>query len=208
MISVRNLSFRFQKFGSPLFENLSFEIESGTCTALVGASGTGKSTLANVLAGFLPPYEGEVFIDEIDCTSKPSRKVILTSQDCDLFPWQSVEAHLKFVMDGKSNHRIRSLLELVRLTGHERKFPNELSGGMKKRLSIARALAANPKLIIFDESFSSLDSDMRNDIHKDLVQILLVEKTTVLLITHDEADIKNLADAKICLANANPTYIE
>lgn len=197
-VEVKNISFAFVP-GEPVLENVSFEIKPGECLGIQGPSGCGKSTLAQIIAGHLKPQSGEILLDGRSVTAKPQRSLFLVHQDSDLFPWLNVERQIAFGMKTSNPAKVAELIRLTKLTGFEKYYPNQLSGGMKKRLSIARALAVNPQLIIFDESFNSLDFELRTEIFRDLKEIWKSTKTTILLISHDPRDIQEIAQREIHL---------
>jgi NitT/TauT family transport system ATP-binding protein len=128
-------------------------------------------------------------------------------QEPDLFPWQKVAKQVAFAMAEPDKRKAAELLSLVKLRGFENFYPGQLSGGMKKRLALARALAVDPELLILDESFSSLDSDLKNELYRDLRLIWQKTGTTILLITHQANDLANLAHREIRLSAAKPTRI-
>jgi ABC-type nitrate/sulfonate/bicarbonate transport system ATPase subunit len=140
-------------------------------------------------------------------TGKPNREVFLIHQESDLFPWQKVKKQISFALRSKDDNSVKDLIGLVKLSGYENYYPSQLSGGMKKRLAIARALAINPKLLILDESFGSLDSNLKIELYRDLSDIWQQTKTTILLITHDSKDLENLAQREIKLTSHKPTKI-
>ncbi|MFZ2188114.1 MAG: ATP-binding cassette domain-containing protein [Candidatus Moraniibacteriota bacterium] len=197
MIDVVEISHHYPGKKEHVILNLSFKIEKGDCVGLIGPSGCGKSTLAKIIAGHITPTSGKVFVDGVDVTGKPGRTIFLIHQESDLFDWQTVEKQIFFVLHNKNRERVNALLELVKLKGFEKYYPSQLSGGMKRRLAIARALAVNPRLVILDESFSYLDSDIKESLYRDLREIWKLTKTTILLITHDVHDLENLAQKVI-----------
>lgn len=188
MIRLQEISHRYNS-GPLIVENVSFHIETGTFAAFAGPSGSGKSTIAKVMAGYLKPSSGKVLAENVDVTGKPGRSIILISQDSDLFEWQTVEKHILFAQKSENHPEVKELLELTRLSRSRKYYPKELSGGMKKRLSLARALAIHPKLLILDEAFSSLDSDLKKELMDDLQIIWKETKTTIMLISHNEDEI-------------------
>ena len=192
---------------SAILDDISFEIRQGECLGLTGPSGCGKSTLAHIGAGHIKPKGGKVQVDGRDVTFKPNRDVFLIHQEADLFPWQRVNKQISFAMQKADPQRVSELIAMVKLAGCENMYPHQLSGGMKKRLALARALAVNPKLLILDESFSSLDSQLKNELYEDLRQIWEKVGTTILLITHDSRDLENLAHREIKLSKEKPTKI-
>jgi ABC-type nitrate/sulfonate/bicarbonate transport system ATPase subunit len=190
-----------------LLDDVSFSIAPGECVGLTGPSGCGKSTLARIGAGYLRPEGGRVLVDGSDLTHRPSRKVILIHQEYDLFPWQTVSRQISFALTQPDPVRVAELVALARLDGSEHLYPNQLSGGMKKRLALARALAVDPRLLILDESFSSLDSNLKFELYRDLRRIWQQTRATILLITHDSRDLENLAHREIRLTAERPTRI-
>ncbi|MFH0783324.1 MAG: ATP-binding cassette domain-containing protein [Pseudomonadota bacterium] len=208
MFEFRKISHTFgENSGALILEEISFEIREGECVGLTGPSGCGKSTLAQIGAGFVTPSSGEVLVDGRNLTSTPSRAVALIHQEADLFPWLKVEKQILFAMQKSDRSRAKELISLVKLSGAEKYYPNQLSGGMKKRLALARGLAINPKLLILDESFSSLDANLKYDLYRDLRLIWEKTKTTILLITHDSRDLQNLAHREVRLSAGKPTGI-
>ncbi len=203
MIDVVEISHQYPGKKEHAIWNLSFKIEKGDCVGLIGPSGCGKSTLAKIIAGHITPTSGKVFVDGVDVTGKPGRAIFLIHQESDLFAWQTVEKQILFVLRDKGRERLGALLELVKLKGFEKYYPSQLSGGMKRRLAIARALAVNPRLVILDESFSYLDSDIKESLYQELKEIWKLTKTTILLITHDVHDLENLAQ-RVILLHSSP----
>lgn len=200
MIRLQGITYQYPSSLIPTIENVSFHIGRGECVGLLGPSGSGKSTLASIAAGFVIPKAGEVVVDGAVTTGKPSRKIMLLNQESDLFPWQTVISHIRFAQAVKDAVQIQKLINLVQLQGNEHKYPNQLSGGMKKRLSLARALAVNPAVLILDEAFSSLDSGLKSVLYADLKRIWEEIGTTILLITHDIDDVNHFAQRifKLC----------
>ncbi len=208
MFEFRKISHTFGgNTGAPVLADISFKIREGECVGLTGPSGCGKSTLAQIGAGFVTPSSGEVLVEGRNLTSTPSRAVALIHQESDLFPWLKVEKQILFAQHKSDTSKARELISLVKLSGFEKYYPNQLSGGMKKRLALARGLAINPKLLILDESFSSLDANLKYDLYRDLRLIWERTKTTILLITHDSKDLQNLAHREVRLSAGKPTRI-
>ena len=197
MLEVKNLSFDYDN--NKVIENLSLNIQKGELITLSGPSGAGKSTLANLLAGHILPKNGSILLNEREITGKPSKDVFLIHQDLDLFPWQTVEEHLKFV---DPNEEICDYwLEAVSLSESKKLYPNELSGGMKRRLALARAMTLKPKVLILDEVFSSQDSDLRMQLINKLKPIWKDNEQIVLLITHNYNELEKVVDKSINLSN-------
>lgn len=197
-VDVREISFAFP--GRPtLFERFSLSLEKGECVGLTGPSGRGKSTLAHLLAGHLRPSAGRIILDGNDITGRPNRRVLVVPQENDLFPWMKVERQIGFAMTEFDKSRVEELLKLTRLENRGGAYPHELSGGMKKRLSLARALAVDPAFLIFDETFSALDFELRQELFADLKNIWRRTGATILVISHDPRDLSEVAEREVRL---------
>lgn len=190
MLAVRNLKFQYSNQEKAIFSDLNFVIQAGEIVALLGPSGSGKSTLAHLLAGYLHPQAGEI-IFQGKKVSGPGRERVIISQENDLFPLHTVAKHLSLV--NLNDEQNQQWLKLVGLENYQAKYPHELSGGMKKRLSFARALAAESPFIIMDEPFSSQDQARKETLYQDLLKIAREKNITILLITHDQAEAEKLA---------------
>lgn len=209
MIRFENVSHRYDGTnGRFVLRDISFSIDPGECVGLTGPSGCGKSTLALIGAGHITPTAGDVIVGGGVTTGKPGRHVFLIHQETDLFPWMRVDRQVGFARNRSCRYGIGELIALAKLTGYERYFPCQLSGGMRKRLAIARALAVNPGLLILDESFGSLDQEMKSALFSDLRGIWAATRATILLITHDRKDLENLVQREIRLGPEEPTRIE
>jgi len=194
----------------PVVDGLTLSVADGEFVAIVGPSGCGKSTLMNIISGFERPDEGSVLVDGV-ATHGPSPKGIVISQHGSVFPWLTVRENLMFGLNGKG-HRDKAALadhyaEVVGLKGFERSYPHELSGGMLKRVEIARALAVKPEILYMDEPFSALDALMNLRMRTELLRILEEERHTVLLITHDVEEAIYMAD-RIMVLSPRPTTIQ
>ena len=198
----------------PVVGGVSIDIADGEFVAIVGPSGCGKSTLMNILAGFEPPDTGSITHDGVPHT-KPSPKGIVISQHGSVFPWLTVQQNLMFGLVGKelgANRKEKAALadhyaEMVGLKGFEDSYPHELSGGMLKRVEIARAFAVKPEILYMDEPFSALDALMNLKMRNELLRILGEERHTVLLITHDVEEAIYMAD-RILVLSPRPTTIQ
>ncbi len=169
------------------------QIPKGARIALKGRSGSGKSTLAKIVAGHLCPQSGKVLFNNRDMTGRPGKHALLVHQDSDLFPWQSAEQHLWMALGRKDKMTSERLLDLVGLSDFAAYYPNQLSGGMQKRLALARGVALSPDLMILDETFSSLDKTTKDHLMNDLQALWRDIKTTLLLITHDPTEMARIA---------------
>ncbi len=199
-ISVRDLAVEFPtRDGAPIrvLETVSFEVAAGELVCLVGPSGCGKSTLLNVISGFLAPTSGAVRVQGEPVT-RPDPRRIFVFQESAVFPWLTVEQNVAFGLARLSREeRARTAshyIELVGLEGFARSYPYELSGGMRQRVEIARALAANPDVLYMDEPFGALDYLTRLKLRADLTRIWQSERKTILFVTHDIEEAVQLAD--------------
>lgn len=171
---------------------------------VVGPSGCGKSTLLNIVAGLLPATSGRVVFEGIPDNSRPHTAVVF--QEFALFPWRTVERNVAYGPEerGIPRHERQELtryyLDLVGLTGFEKKYPHQLSGGMKQRVSIARALANDPWLLLMDEPFSALDAQTRTIMQVELSRIYEKTHKTLLYITHNIQEAVFLGDRVVVLS--------
>ena len=192
-------------------EDITLATAEGEFIAIVGPSGCGKSTLMRMMAGFMPPDSGRVLIDGA-VRSQPSPQGILISQHGSVFPWLTVQQNLMFGLNGARSMSEKIAIAdhyagIVGLRGFERSYPHELSGGMLKRVEIARALAVKPAILYMDEPFSALDALMSLRMRNELLKILAQERHTVLLITHDVEEAIHLAD-RVMVLSPRPTRIQ
>ena len=191
-----------------VFEHLHFSVRRGEFVCLIGHSGCGKTTLLNILAGLEQPDEGSVVLDGKEI-SGPSLKQGVIFQGYALFPWRSVMGNIAFAVRSKwprwSRARVREhvqrYIDLVGLTGSERKKPSELSGGMKQRVGIARGLAIEPSVLLMDEPLGALDALTRGTIQDELIRIFRQTHQTAFMITHDIDEAILLADKIILMTN-------
>lgn len=214
-VQVRDLwmSFPGKKAGEPIpvLERFNLEVRHGEFVCLVGPSGCGKSTALNLIAGFLKPTRGEVQV-EGQPVHGPDPRRIFVFQENGVFPWLTVRDNISFGLSRRSAAERGKILahyvEMVGLKGFENAYPRELSGGMKQRVEIARALAANPDLIYMDEPFGALDFLTRLKMRADLIRIWQEERKTVLFVTHDIEEAVQLADRVIIMSHRPATVQE
>lgn len=211
-LQVKNLGVTYQSNGKALtvLEDINLEISDGEFVCLVGPSGCGKSTLLNAMGGFLAPTNGSVSIDG-ETVSGPDRRRILVFQEHGVFPWLTVEGNIGFGLSKLSReeraNRIAHYVELVRLQGFEHTYPSDLSGGMKQRLQVARALAVNPDVLFLDEPFGALDSITRVMMRGELLRIWRAERRTILFVTHEIDEAVQLAD-RVVVLSSRPARIQ
>jgi sulfonate transport system ATP-binding protein len=170
-----------------VLKNINFTICAGEFLCLIGHSGCGKSTLLRIIAGLETDYEGEIFIDG-EPVIGPSLGKGMVFQDHRLFPWFTVEENVGYGLpDSVPNKKqaIADLISLVGLSGFEKARPGQLSGGMAQRVSIARSLINQPKVLLLDEPFGALDALTRITMQKEILRIWEAEKNTMVLVTHD-----------------------
>ena len=183
---------------------VSFRLERGQIGCLLGPSGCGKTTALRAVAGFEPLLAGEVRLDG-QVISRPGltlapelRRIGMVFQDYALFPHLNVAANIGFGLKGggktERNARVAELLALTGLDGSAKKFPHELSGGQQQRVALARALAPRPQLMLLDEPFSNLDTELRERLSLELREILKAANTTAILVTHDQHEAFAIAD--------------
>lgn len=189
---------------------ISFNVPDGRTVAIVGPSGCGKSTLMKIMVGFEPPTSGKVFVDGAPRIGT-SPKGIVISQYGSVFPWLDVRTNVMFGLTAETEAekaaRADRYIDLVGLKGFERAYPHELSGGMLKRVEIARALVVKPEILYMDEPFSALDALMSLKMQNELLRILDEERHTIVLITHDVEEAIHMAD-QVLVLSPRPTRIK
>ena len=212
MLAVRNVRKSFGEKADRYLalDGIDLEISKGEFVCLLGPSGCGKSTLLNILAGFEQVTEGTVDFEGAPVRGA-GRDRVMFFQDAGaaLLPWLSVEENVRFALRVRRMPKaewpaiIDKYLAMVGLAEHRNKFPSQLSGGMRQRLQIARALAVEPKVLLMDEPFGALDALTRRRMHGFLLEIWQRTGTTVVFVTHDIAEAVTLAD-RICVMSLGP----
>jgi ABC-type nitrate/sulfonate/bicarbonate transport system ATPase subunit len=189
--------------GMDVLEDIGLDVREGEFVCILGPSGCGKSTLLNIVGGFLEPTAGRVTIDG-EAVKGPDPRRIFVFQERGVFPWLTVEGNIGFGLfratEKEKRERIAHYVQLVGLRGFEQSYPRELSGGMKQRLEVARALAVNPDVLYLDEPFGALDSITRLQMRRELLRIWQAEKKTILFVTHDIEESVQLADRVVVLS--------
>ena len=204
----------FQNIGmtfgtTEVLDDINLGVAEGEFVCILGPSGCGKSTLLNIVGGFVQPTEGVVTIDGEPVTGPDPRRIFVF-QERGVFPWLTVEENIGFglfrMSDADKRARIAHYVQMVGLGGFEKSYPRELSGGMKQRLEVARALAVDPDVLYLDEPFGALDSITRLQMRRELLRIWQAEKKTILFVTHDIEESVQLAD-RVVVLSARPGRI-
>ena len=210
LIRIEGIAKRFVGRGveTTVFDDLYFSVQPGEFVCLIGHSGCGKTTILNILAGLDEVSEGYVFVGGRE-VSGPSLDRAVIFQSHALMPWLTVMGNIAFAVtsrwpdwDGdKVRAHCQKYIDLVNLTGAEKKRPAELSGGMKQRVGIARALAIQPQMLLMDEPFSALDALTRGVLQEEVLRICAETNQTVFMITHDVDEAILLADKIVLMTN-------
>jgi NitT/TauT family transport system ATP-binding protein len=199
---------RSREGGVDVLEQLNLDVNAGEFVCLVGPSGCGKSTLLNIIGGFLTATRGQVLVQGKPVAGPDPRRVFVF-QENGVFPWLTVEENVRFGLSHESSEQQRRIVEryvaMVGLVGFEHAYPHELSGGMKQRVEIARALAADPEILYMDEPFGALDFITRLKMRTDLVRIWQAEHKTILFVTHDVEEAVQLADRVLVMSRRPAT---
>ncbi|MCX7924006.1 MAG: ABC transporter ATP-binding protein [Clostridia bacterium] len=194
-IIIENLSKSYRnkwEDSNYIIDDVNLRLKKGEFFILLGPSGCGKSTLLNIIAGFIRKTNGKLLVNN-EAVQKPGpdRAVVFQHPDASLFPWLNVQENVEF---GLKMRRVKAearktvsfeYINLVGLSGHENKFPHELSGGMKQRVQLARVLANDSDILLMDEPFGALDAQTRRTMQKELIRIWRQTKKTVIFVTHD-----------------------
>ena len=210
-LAIRGLrmSFRTEESEVRVLESLDLDVRDGELVCILGPSGCGKSTLLNIVAGFLAPTSGSVRIDGEEVRGPDPRRIFVF-QERGVFPWLTVEGNIGFGLGrmarAEREKRIGHYVRLVGLEGFEKAYPHELSGGMKQRAEVARALAVDPDMLYLDEPFGALDSITRLEMRRELLRIWQAEQKTILFVTHDIEESVQLAD-RVVVLSARPARI-
>jgi len=193
-------------------QDVSLEIEEGELVCLLGSSGCGKTTMLNLFAGFIQPSSGSVKLRGEPITGiEPRCGVVFQSYA--LFPWLTVQGNVEFGLRmqrlpaAERRERAARFIELVKLTGFERHYPAELSGGMQQRVTLARILAADPEVLLMDEPFAALDAMTRQEMQEELLRIQEASRKTIMFVTHSIDEALILAD-RIVVMSARPGRVK
>ncbi|HYJ88190.1 MAG TPA: ABC transporter ATP-binding protein [Pyrinomonadaceae bacterium] len=209
--SIVGISKRFGK--TSVLENISFDVAEGEALVLLGASGSGKTTILRIIAGLEQPYTGKVILQGKDVTELPARErgVGVIFQAYALFPKMTVERNIGYGLKIRKRRRkeikekVKELLSLVQLEEHRKKYPSQLSGGQQQRVAIARTLAYDPEVLLFDEPFGALDAQTRVHLRREIRALLKKVNVPAIFITHDQEEALELGDR---IAVINVGHIE
>lgn len=207
ILELKNVYLTYQTLKSETLaiSDVSFDVESGEFISIVGPSGCGKTTILSMISGLLPVSSGKILIDG-EIVTKVSTNVGYMFQRDNLFEWLNVYDNI--MIGPKINHKknclppekLRELLNKYGLLEFEKSKPNELSGGMRQRVSLIRTLALNPKILLLDEPFSALDYQTRLSVQNDIYEIIKSEHKTAILVTHDISEAIAMSDRIIILS--------
>jgi|AntRauTorcE11898_2_1112593.scaffolds.fasta_scaffold26076_2 ABC-type nitrate/sulfonate/bicarbonate transport system ATPase subunit len=196
---------------SPL-QNLNLKIEPGRITTILGRSGCGKSTLLRALGGFIRPEDTGGVVYRQKFLTGPTPDIVMIFQENNLFPWLTVEGNVKFGLRFRRNDKrdkaqaVRDILASVDLTDAARQYPHELSGGMKQRTAIARALITRPAVLLLDEPFSALDISLKRHMHTLIRELQEQTGTSMVMVTHDVEEAITVGD-RVLVLGGDPAKI-
>ena len=207
LIHVEKVSKTYPGCASPALENMSLAVEEGEIVALLGASGCGKTTLLRLIAGFERPDQGEIALQGRTVAGDgifvpPERRGVgMVFQDYALFPHLNVYRNIAFGLPRgrKTEAAVADMIAMVGLQGFERRLPAELSGGQQQRVALARALVRDPVVVLLDEPFSNLDTELRGQMRQEVRRLLRNTQATALLVTHDREDASRVADRLVLM---------
>ncbi|MGD8701800.1 MAG: ABC transporter ATP-binding protein [Desulfosarcina sp.] len=212
-LTIRNLKFAFSVNGSvaDILDDVSFDVAAGELVCILGPSGCGKTTLLKLIAGFMPPSDGQIKIDNRTVTGAGPDRCVVFQEDA-LFPWLTVAENIAFGTKGiiprsRIDAEVRRYLELVGLSAFKDYLPREISGGMKQRVALARVLILKPQVLLMDEPFGALDAQTREEMQVLLLSLWTELSHTIVFVTHDLTEAVTLAD-RILIMNANPSRIQ
>lgn len=217
-ISVQGISksFKGRKKNDPenqVLDQVSFEVEEGQFVSLLGPSGCGKTTTLTIIAGFQKPTDGVIKVNGEEVT-KPGPDRAFMFQNYALFPWMKVGENVEYPMKKmkvpreERKKRLKELLAIAQLTEYENYYIHEISGGMKQRVALLRALACDPKILLMDEPLGAVDFQMRQMLQVQLENILQKKKVTSLMVTHDVDESVYMSDRVIVMSRDHGKIIE
>ena len=206
-VDIQNISkvFKNNKKVKEVLKDISFQVEEGEFISLLGPSGCGKTTLLTIIAGFQQATGGKILVSSEEVKkSGPDRGFVFQSYA--LFPWMPVKDNILYPMKQQKmnkeqrNNRLQELLEMSHLEGNEHLYPHQISGGMKQRTAVIRALACKPEVLLMDEPLGAVDFQMRKILQEELVSIWIQDRTTVIMVTHDVDEAVYMSDRVIVMS--------
>ncbi|MDR1773399.1 MAG: ABC transporter ATP-binding protein [Clostridioides sp.] len=188
-----------------VLENINISVEEGEFISLLGPSGCGKTTLLTIIGGFQKADRGEIFLNG-NLVTKPGIDRAFVFQNYALFPWKNVKENVMFPMKQQGmkkqerEEKFEELIQLSGLSGKENLYPNQLSGGMKQRVAVIRALACNPEVLLMDEPLGAIDLKMRQSMQRELELIWMSKKITAIMVTHDADEAVYMSDRIVIMS--------
>lgn len=206
-LHIKNLNKSFD--GIKVLKDINFFIDDGEIVSLLGESGCGKSTTLKIIAGLIEPDSGDIILDEDSILSVQAekRKTVIVFQDHLLFPHLNIEDNIGFglkmagIKKGIRKNKVSEIVSLLKLQGLEKRYPKELSGGQRQRVALGRALAIEPKVLLLDEPFSSLDIRLREEMRELVLRVQKKLGITTILVTHDKEEALMMSDKIAVLIN-------
>ncbi len=198
VVSVEINEKRFAGSAEAVFKDFALSAEDGEVVALIGPSGVGKTSLLRMIGGVDRDFKGFIAVDGVPAANAPPPGFVF--QDARLLPWLDAASNITAVGAGIQADEVRHLLRLVQLDGYEHAFPHQMSGGMQRRLGLARALSVNPRLLLLDEPFVSLDRQIVGELQTLFTRVFEAGKPTAIIVSHDPNDAAQLADRAVVLS--------
>jgi len=208
ILQIENVALTYQTLTDEItaIKDLSFDCNDGEFLSIIGPSGCGKTTILSLIAGLLKPTSGKILIDEKPINIKNNDMGYMLQKD-QLFPWRTIEKNvylpleIKRKLSDENKNYALSLLEKYGLKDFVKKYPSQLSGGMRQRVALIRTLVSNPKILLLDEPFSALDYQTRLTVCDDVYKIIKAERKTAVLVTHDISEALSMSDIIIVLSD-------
>lgn len=208
ILQIENVALTYQTLTDEItaINDLSFDCNDGEFLSIIGPSGCGKTTILSLIAGLLKPTSGKILIDEKPINIKNNDMGYMLQKD-QLFPWRTIEKNvylpleIKRKLSDENKNYALSLLEKYGLKDFVKKYPSQLSGGMRQRVALIRTLVSNPKILLLDEPFSALDYQTRLAVCDDVYKIIKAERKTAVLVTHDISEALSMSDIIIVLSD-------